>query len=119
MTSLFIEGAPVSWNQVLRKHWRVYKGIKDDLASRTLSAINKMPIEPISTPVTIEVMAHWKTRRLRDIDNICLKPIIDELVRSGILKGDTCDIVKRVTYLGKIDCKREGLSILITPAAYG
>lgn len=114
MTSLFIEGPPVSWNQVLRKHWRVYKGIKDDLASRTLSAIAKGQIKPLRGPVEIEVMAHWKTKRLRDIDNICLKPIIDELVREGILEGDTCNIVRRVSYLGKIDCKREGLSILIS-----
>lgn len=112
--AFFVEGHVYSWNEALRKHWRVWQKIKEDSATRTLQAVYKDKIKPMPGPVTIEVMAHWRTKRLRDLDNICIKGVVDLLVSEGILEGDTCDIVQKVTYLGKTGCKREGLSVIIS-----
>lgn len=112
--SFFIEGPVVSWNQIVRKHWRVYTNIKEDVASRTLQAVRRAKIVPIKGPLEIEVMAQWKTKRLRDVDNTYVKAVIDLLVSEKIIERDTLNIVYKVTLLGRNGCKREGLSVILS-----
>lgn len=53
-------------------------------------------MQKISSPVDIHV--HSKRKRLADADGLSAKWVIDAIVKSGILRDDSPEYVKTVTY---------------------
>jgi len=60
--------------------------------------LDDMPPRPLEGPVEVRLRAYhgkgWMDRK-RDLDNLC-KPILDFLVRRGVLVGDDHTVIKRV-----------------------
>jgi len=54
--------------------------------NKNLKAIKRIPM-PIEDEISLEVYLHPPDKRKRDIDNPC-KPLIDSLVKGGLLKDD-------------------------------
>lgn len=113
--SFFIPIKPASWNRIATAHWRVYKQYKDLLAEATWVAVKQANIQPFKPGlVAIEVEARWKTKHAHDVDNLYIKACLDQLVKMGILSGDDCSVVDRVTLRGKNGSKEEGLLLTIS-----
>lgn len=112
--SFFVPCKPVSWNKIASAHWRTYKRLKDETARATYYAVKESKIKPFAGPVDLTVTAYWKTKRIHDVDNICIKSALDILVKTKILQGDDMRYVSSVTLKGKNGCKEEGLFIQIS-----
>lgn len=56
------------------------------LAIKNLKAIKRIPM-PIESNISLEVYLYPPDKRKRDIDNCC-KPLIDSLVKAGLIKDD-------------------------------
>lgn len=117
MLVFFVPIRPVSWNKIATSHWRVYKKYKDLLAQATWIACKQANVKPIKGPVKIDVVAHWKDKRVHDVSNIFIKSCEDQLVKDGIIEGDDCSIVKSVTFSGLLAQKEEGLTVMIEKLA--
>lgn len=65
------------------------------------TAENRPEVLPFDLPVFIRVTGRFKDKRRRDLDGFCLKPIIDGLVRAGVLKDDSMDYVESIMIVGK------------------
>ena len=97
MISFSLDLRATSWNTLARKsHW-VYTQVFDEWKQATWAAIVENKIQPIKGPVDITVTAFFNDKRAHDSDNICIKPLLDQLVTDGILEGDHLDIVRSVT----------------------
>ena len=46
----------------------------------------------------VDIVVHSTRKRLCDIDNIVIKPVLDQLVRSGLLGGDDARFVRSIKY---------------------
>jgi Holliday junction resolvase RusA-like endonuclease len=115
MTSFRIPHKPDSWNILVRKHYRTVMRVFEMWHSLTYAALRDIDAQPINGPVRIEVVARWKTKRAHDIDNILLKPILDTVVKYGILKGDDVRYVVEIKLQGLIDQVEESIEVNIIP----
>lgn len=67
------------------------------LEQRIKSTVEKADaVKEMVTPVRIRI--HQKRKRLVDIDNVYSKAVIDGIRSSGLIRDDTPDILKSVTY---------------------
>jgi len=94
-----IEGKCPTWNQIIFKtarHWGLKKKIFDDWKEIVHWAVYQVPNKPdlpFKKKVELSFLVEYKDKRRRDVDGICLKPIIDSLVDSGVLKDDSVKFV--------------------------
>lgn len=88
---------PLTLNQVMSKHWRSrhanFEAIKKEIKYGILQF--KRPSGPIRKA---EVIIHRHSPGTLDRDNayFTAKPILDALVREGVLEDDGFDMVKRI-----------------------
>ena len=111
--TILVPYKPLSWNVLARKnHWTYTRTFKE-MAEATKYGERKgtMP----KPPVDIVVTCLWKGKRRHDIDSIVFKPILDQLVRDGLLPDDSLEYVRSVTYRGETGCDHDGYEIIITP----
>lgn len=106
---------PDSWNILARKSFWTYKRTFEMWHSLTHAALQDVDAQPITGPVRLEVIARWKTKRKHDIDNILLKPILDAVVKCGILRGDDTGDIVEIKSQGLTDQDEESIQINIIP----
>jgi hypothetical protein len=112
--TFFIDTHVVSWNTLLRKHFRVVSKSFEELKWATMVALAGQRVKPVkSEGVHLIFEAHWKGKRIHDCDNVCVKPIIDTLVDRGIIPRDDTRFVKSVTLRGFTECPTEQYVVTI------
>ena len=104
---------PISWNVLARQnHWK-YTKMFNEMKQMTWYAIRAGKKEVFTSPVHIYVHARWKQKRRHDIDSLCFKPILDQIVADGILKDDSIEYVKSVTYTGETGADKDEIIVTI------
>lgn len=85
---------PPSNNQFIgnSKNFNEYRREKERWHWLIKAAIKERPEEPIEK-AEVHITYYFKDRRRRDPDNYSGKMILDPLVREGILKDDSFDVV--------------------------
>jgi len=112
-----IEGRCPMWNDIIFKLARSYwlkKVIFDEwkeLAHWAIYTTENKPKLPLQNRVDIFVIAKYKTRARRDSDGVCVKPIIDALVASGVLTDDSTKYVRRVSVEAEIGTGKDEVII--------
>ena len=87
----------ISWNELYEaRHWRVRKGIADEIHQLVKYESMGQEIPSFDKPVTITVIA-GKHDHLVDCDNVCSKLYIDGLVGAGVIDNDSTKYVSQVT----------------------
>lgn len=115
MISFRIMHKPESWNNLARKSYWTYKRVFEMWANLTGEALDRVEATPIGGVVWIEVTARWKSKRQHDVDNVLLKPILDALVKRGILAGDSLEYIAEIKIRGLIDRAEESVQVDIHP----
>jgi len=118
---IIIKNKTASWNEIIRataKHWAVKKAIFDEWKKLVVHAEyiygNTTPTSwPYSNPVSIAFVCRFKYKRKYDVDNCCVKPIIDALVDKRILKDDNYEYVKSINIAIEVGCKANEVEIII------
>jgi hypothetical protein len=88
---------PLTLNQVISKHWRTrhanFEKIKKEIAGSVLQF--KRPAKPLKKAA---ILIHRHSPGTLDRDNayFTAKPVLDALVREGVLEDDGLDMVKRI-----------------------
>lgn len=107
MQYIVLENLPkVSTNKIYAgMHWKARKTLKDQFLWLTLNAMKKMT--PQAGKVDLEFVFYFKSRPL-DSSNCAFaaKMLEDCLVHHGVLKGDSIDYVRKISYqscIGKYD----------------
>jgi Holliday junction resolvase RusA-like endonuclease len=106
-----------SWNEFnnRRVHWAVHKKKREEIMNAVGYAIyeneNWKNIS-FSQKVNIEIEAHFKNSNRRDPDNLYIKPILDFLVKRGILEDDSGKYINSIKY--KVKTKQQENCILLT-----
>lgn len=54
-----------------------------------------------NNPIKLVIEAHYRNNNRHDPDNLYVKPILDALVKIGVLKDDNGDCVESVTLTAK------------------
>ena len=104
----------LSLNNLLRKNKWTCKRATDEAKEAAFYAIKQAKLKPIKQfPVVITFHAVWKNKIRRDVDDLFTKPIVDQLVRSGILPDDSLAYVSKVVFTGEIGMKRDHLVVHI------
>ena len=104
----------IPWNQLIGKHWSVVKRVKDELAKATLAELIKNKIKPHKTfPCTVHFHIRWKEKRRHDIDSVCVKHALDQIIRMEIVPDDSLEYIERVIYTGETGCERDEVEITI------
>jgi hypothetical protein len=86
---------PLTLNQVMGKHWRSrhsnFEKIKKEIAGKLV-----IPAKPLKKAA---ILIHRYSPGTLDRDNafFTAKPVLDALVREGVLIDDGLDMVKRLT----------------------
>lgn len=94
-----------TWNKIIQKtahHWAVKKKEFDYWKTLIYWIVKRLELEPYKNKVHLTFECHYKDKRRRDPDGICLKPIIDALVDTGLLKDDSDEYISSI----KIKVKR-------------
>lgn len=97
---------PLTLNQVMGKHWRSrhsnFEKIKTEIKYSILQF--KRPGKPIKKA---EILIHRHSPGTLDRDNayFTAKPILDALVREGVIEDDGFEMVKRI-HIEQIKIKR-------------
>jgi len=104
---------PVSWNTLARKSRWTYKETFEAMKVQTMAAVMKTkPYPRFTGQVKVRFIAAWKDKRKHDLDNVCVKPILDELVSMKVLTGDDMDVMTEVVIRGNRS-KEESLTVII------
>lgn len=110
---IHIEEAPLSWNTLARKHYWTFKEAFERWKWLTVEAARKQPVKPVGeAKVRMVFTASWKGKRRHDIDNIVVKPILDQLRDMGIFPDDDAKHVVEVVLRGATGCAQDGLEIV-------
>lgn len=88
-----LDGVPPSWNRLLHLHWSRYHEIKDEWHLKTIVA-NIRRVQLLDK-VKISVVCYCKNYKVRDCDNVFIKPILDALVGRVII-ADTSLVVQEI-----------------------
>lgn len=115
MIELRLKLKPISWNVLSRKHYRAYMRVFWDWKMATNVAIRESSAtkKVVSFPVDILVHARWRQKRRHDIDSLVVKPIIDQIVSSGILPDDSIKFVRSVSFTGETGAEWDEMIIKI------
>ncbi len=109
--SFEVAEAPMSWNTLARKHYWTFKQAFDRWKWLTSAAVSEISPPPFEGPVRVVFEAGWKGRRRHDIDNIVVKPILDELKARGFFPDDDAAHVAEVVLKGSTGCQEDGLKV--------
>jgi hypothetical protein len=106
---------PLTLNEVMAKHWRFrhknFEAIKEEIAHNLI--VLKRPLKPLEK-ASIEIERHSSGTLDRDNAYFTAKPVLDALVREGILLDDGFEMIKRIT-IDQIKIKRgEQKRLIIT-----
>ena len=91
-----------TWNEIIKvtaRHWAMKKKIFDSWHNETywiIKSIKNKPELPFKNKVALEVTVKCKDKRKRDPDGVCIKPILDSMVKSGVLEDDNSNFVSSV-----------------------
>ncbi len=116
MLAFVIYEKPQSWNTLARKNYWTYKKVFEAWHYLTHQALTAVKAKPINGPVRLVVVARWKGKTRRDVDNILLKPIIDAMVAYGVLSDDDTTNITEITTRGLTGQEAESLSIELISA---
>lgn len=93
-----IPGRLPTWNTFYAgTHWGRRRRIAEEWKAAAMAAIlqetggKRLKLRP---PVRLEVVVRY--RRPRDLDNVCLKPVIDALVSLGMIPDDTAEVLRDI-----------------------
>ena len=111
MQEISIYLKPLSWNVLARKNHWIYTKIFNEWKQATWIAATEAKIKPHHDPVKLHVLASWKGKRRHDIDNIILKPVIDQLVSMGVFLDDRIGCIDEITIRGVVNAKEDCLKI--------
>lgn len=112
---------PISYNQLLRKHYRVVGALANEWKEATMYALKAarvVPFDALAYPLRVECAASWKQNRTHDIDSLYIKPVLDQLKRSGIIPDDSIRFVASVTCTGATKQKTDSLTVRLLPFNY-
>lgn len=122
MILLVIPGTPPSLNQWSRMHWAKAARIKKQWENDILWAFlaigrtwkkDEFPYQKAHVKVTY----YFTTNRRRDADNLNLKFILDGIVKAGIIKDDSTNIIGQPEVSWAVDKKNPRVEIEIQQAA--
>ena len=109
-----------SWNEKQRTNWALRIAEKNDLIILACDAVRKTlkgEIRRIAVqlekPVILKIEAHFKDYRRRDPDNLYVKPIIDGIVKSGLLSDDNGEVIDWVCLKTKVKMPSDQIIIFI------
>lgn len=105
-----IQTKAIPWNQLVRKnHWTVSR-IFNELREATHYA--SLSIPPMLGPLELSFHFKWKEQRRHDLDSVCVKPIIDQLVDDGLIIGDD-DLthVIKVSFTGEVGAAKDEIVV--------
>jgi len=98
---LFIDRVPLSVNRVLRMHWAKRRLYNEQFLNEIFLAKNRLKIfgRPEHSPVQLQITLYICGQSEMDADNAvaACKPIIDALVKVGILLDDDPETVTGVS----------------------
>jgi hypothetical protein len=98
MELLIRDHKAISWNQLYEQgHWTKRKRLADQIHKLVWAEVKAAKLKPIDGKVEIEIVAQFKTKRLRDVDNICSKLYVDGLKLAKVIKDDHFKIVTKIT----------------------
>lgn len=105
--TLIINAKADSWNVVARKHYRTYMRVCSYWKDLTVEAIQECKIKRVKNyPVRMVIHCRFETNRARDIDSLYVKSIIDTLVKSKVLEGDSLKYLNQVLFSGELNTKQ-------------
>lgn len=89
----------VSWNEIYSANSKwVRKKIADRAHELVWAYCQKQGIEAVRDyPVEIKIIARFKDKRTRDVDNICSKVYIDGLKMASVLGEDDYRFVSKIS----------------------
>lgn len=92
-------------NDYRNTHYQELSKAKNSVETLVLLRLRGSP--DISTPAKLTVTLWKEGKRRRDLSNVCSiadKFVCDAMVKSGVIKDDSCDEIVRVEYIyGGID----------------
>jgi hypothetical protein len=94
--------------------------IRRDIQGRAKIEADRQHIRPVPPPVVVTLRYVFSDSRHRDVDNftIIAKPVIDGLVKAGILAGDNAARLRqRVEFVKEPGARR--LEVVLTPVQEG
>lgn len=114
---LILDIKPVSWNTLARKSYWTYKRVFDELKEVTFQAVREQKIRKYTCSIELYVNAGWKEKRRHDIDNIVLKPILDQLVEMEIIEDDSSKFIRHIHITGNNEQSQDSLVLEFRPYA--
>jgi len=111
VNNLFSQG--IVRGKVRRFPSKSYKRWQAETATRLMAA----RLKTVTVPVVVQLQLTPRDRRPRDVDNY-VKPVLDCLVKAGVLPGDDGRWVRSVQpYWMEPDAKTSGVMVMIEAAA--
>lgn len=103
---------PLTLNQVMGKHWRSRHSNFEKIKGEIKFSLDRLkrPLSPIKK-ASIVIKRYSQGTLDRDNAYFTAKPILDALVREGVLEDDGFDMVKRIE-IQQIKIKRNELKRL-------
>jgi len=96
------------WNQVIKqlaRHWAIKKKMFDEWEEIVHWAVyqtKNKPELPFKTPKTIKFEVWYKDKRRRDPDGVCIKILLDSLVKAGVLVDDSYKEIEEISIRLKV-----------------
>lgn len=109
---------PLSWNALVRKHYRTVTALADEWKNATAIAARAAHIPRIPDswyPLSVSFHAEWTYRKVHDIDSLYLKPVLDALKAVRIVPDDSLAYISHVEVTGAIGAARDALTVTIRP----
>lgn len=111
--------------ELARSHWSKASREKRRETEFAMECIRAAKVKPVDTPCEVTVMfaeqvtffKNGRRRKLHDIDNRIagVKPILDALVRCGIIPDDGPEFVRRVIPIVKYTTGRPYIKVALMP----
>jgi Holliday junction resolvase RusA-like endonuclease len=93
----------LSWNEFNRNmHWSIRTAVREELKSLVYAEMCKHRGVKIDKTVDVDITAYFKDWRRRDLDNLFIKPILDGIVDSGLIRDDNGDVIDSLTLRAKV-----------------
>lgn len=103
--NFFLPLKPISWNKFYAgMHWTKRSQMIHEWRWAVITALQEKgvkKVEPLDPTFHIRFTAYKKTQVL-DVDNVCVKPIIDGLKDYGLIKDDTPRYIESIELWSKI-----------------
>ena len=106
MQRIIIDYKLNNWNDVI-SHNRADKYVGAREKKREMNIIKLFLLDtPKITKYPIKINCIWHTENLgSDLDNKCIKAVLDQMQEMGILENDNCKHIKEINYKVQKDIK--------------